>query len=302
MNDIIGKEFQQNCGDTILVTEEQKIVNGKRLYKCIFQKYPYEVFVRKEQILKKSVWNPIIENYTFINKEFPQKCGDSLIVLEKLSIKGRNYYKCKFVKYPFEVITRKEFIINGQVLNPQIEQVEFVNKVWPQNCGDSLKVIEKTNVKKNKDILWKCEFIISKEIVKETKSRIIQGIVQLPSEIKKYKILENEESLQNYIKSNFKEKPTYQEIADLAKISRQSVNNKIIEYNLQNLIKFEIGTSKQEEELRSYIENFIKTESTCKILDGKEIDIYIPSLKLGFEFNGNYWHSSDLKYYLYHQE
>ena len=107
MNDIIGKEFQQNCGDTILVTEEQKIVNGKRLYKCIFQKYPYEVFARKEQILKKSVWNPIIENYTFINKEFPQKCGDSLIVLEKLLIKGRNYYKCKFVKYPFEVITRK---------------------------------------------------------------------------------------------------------------------------------------------------------------------------------------------------
>ena len=299
--EIIGKNFQQNCGDTILVTEEQKIVNGKRLYKCLFQKYPYEVFARKEQILKQSVWNPIIENYTFINKEFPQKCGDSLIVLEKLLIKGRNNYKCKFIKYPFEVITRKEFIINGQVLNPQIEKTEFIDKIWPQNCGDFLKVIEKTNHKKNKDILWKCEFINSKEIVEETKSRIIQGVIQLPSELEKYKILKTKETLRTYIQDNFKEKPTYQEVADLAKISRQSINNKIIEYNLQDLIKFKIGTSKQEKELRAYIENFIKTESTCKVLDGKEIDIYISNLKLGFEFNGNYWHSNDFKSSTYHQ-
>lgn len=26
------------------------------------------------------------------------------------------------------------------------------------------------------------------------------------------------------------------------------------------------------------------------VLDGKHIDIYIPSLRLGFEYNGNYWH------------
>jgi len=44
--------------------------------------------------------------------------------------------------------------------------------------------------------------------------------------------------------------------------------------------------------------DFIKTlyygeiiQSERKILDGKEIDIYLPELKLGFEFNGSYWHS-----------
>lgn len=30
------------------------------------------------------------------------------------------------------------------------------------------------------------------------------------------------------------------------------------------------------------------------ILNGKEIDIYLPELKLGFEFNGDYWHSNPL--------
>ena len=38
------------------------------------------------------------------------------------------------------------------------------------------------------------------------------------------------------------------------------------------------------------------------ILDGKEIDIYIPEIKLGIEFNGLYWHSEeggkDSKYHL----
>lgn len=31
-------------------------------------------------------------------------------------------------------------------------------------------------------------------------------------------------------------------------------------------------------------------------LDGLEIDIYLPDLKLGFEFNGDYWHMNPLKY------
>ena len=54
----------------------------------------------------------------------------------------------------------------------------------------------------------------------------------------------------------------------------------------------------------SYMENEIKDYilSKCvdieivkshRILDGKEIDIYIPELKLGIEFNGSYYHSID---------
>ena len=36
------------------------------------------------------------------------------------------------------------------------------------------------------------------------------------------------------------------------------------------------------------------------ILNGKEIDIYLPKLKLGFEFNGLYWHSEIYKNRTYH--
>lgn len=47
-----------------------------------------------------------------------------------------------------------------------------------------------------------------------------------------------------------------------------------------------------EGELREYIESLgFKTEKTRLLLEGKEIDVFIPSLNIGFEFNGLFWHS-----------
>lgn len=46
--------------------------------------------------------------------------------------------------------------------------------------------------------------------------------------------------------------------------------------------------------------DFIKTLTNCdvknnaRILDLKEIDVYVEDLKLGFEFNGLYWHSEEM--------
>ena len=58
-----------------------------------------------------------------------------------------------------------------------------------------------------------------------------------------------------------------------------------------------------EVDIKNYINQHYKTENnTKKYLDGKEIDIYIPELKIGIEFNGNYWHSEIKKNKIYHQQ
>ena len=50
--------------------------------------------------------------------------------------------------------------------------------------------------------------------------------------------------------------------------------------------------SKPEKEITEFIKSFnLEIKSDRKILNGLEIDIYIPSLKIGFEFNGCLWHS-----------
>lgn len=63
--------------------------------------------------------------------------------------------------------------------------------------------------------------------------------------------------------------------------------------------------SKKEKELVDYIKSCYDGEiilNSRKLLDGKEIDIFIPELNIGFEFNGTYWHSDWKISPTYHQE
>lgn len=65
--------------------------------------------------------------------------------------------------------------------------------------------------------------------------------------------------------------------------------------------------SKDEIEIRDFIQNTGLEIKKSKILNGKEIDIYIPALKLGIEYNGSAFHASEGGVYsnksrTYHQE
>lgn len=52
-------------------------------------------------------------------------------------------------------------------------------------------------------------------------------------------------------------------------------------------------TSKPESELQEFVQSFYKIEiNNRKLLEGKELDIYIPELNKAIEFNGSYWHYS----------
>ena len=61
-------------------------------------------------------------------------------------------------------------------------------------------------------------------------------------------------------------------------------------------------TSREEKEIQDYIMTFgINFIPHYKMKSGKEIDIYIPSLNFGIEYNGDYWHCEvfrDEKYHL----
>ena len=130
----------------------------------------------------------MIDDKDFIGKFYPQHCGDTLKVIKKSNKKsiptprGLYLWECEFQKYPYKIYCQKSLVIAGQIINPEIERVEFVEKIWPQECGDGEEIIS----------------------------------------------------------------------------------------------------------------------GTWKILKDYEIDIYLPKEKIGFEFNGNYWHSEHIKNKYYH--
>jgi hypothetical protein len=58
----------------------------------------------------------------------------------------------------------------------------------------------------------------------------------------------------------------------------------------------------KEEMIYNYISSIYSGEIIQSYRDGLEIDIYLPDLKIGFEFNGLYWHSEERKSKYYHLE
>ena len=66
-----------------------------------------------------------------------------------------------------------------------------------------------------------------------------------------------------------------------------------------------IKISKGESEIFTYVKSFCPDaiQSDRTVLDGKEIDIFIPSKNIGIEFNGLIWHSTKHgKSRTYHQD
>lgn len=66
-------------------------------------------------------------------------------------------------------------------------------------------------------------------------------------------------------------------------------------FNALNITVLRFGQSKDELELLEYIKSTLPDEEVISgdriILNGMELDVYIPTRKIAFEFNGIFWHS-----------
>ena len=136
----IGQSFLQNCGDTLTVLKKSDTKqSGATLYECQFSNY--NCLALKGNILKGQVNNPNF-NQISVGEEFLQNCGDILKVIAK----KENLYECEFKKYPYKVLVSKSTLLSKSINNPLIEAYDFIGKEYLQNCGDTLKVINKEPV------------------------------------------------------------------------------------------------------------------------------------------------------------
>jgi G:T-mismatch repair DNA endonuclease (very short patch repair protein) len=177
----------------------------------------------------------------------------------------------------------------------------------------------KSRIKNTVDLLYSTGTPQAKR--KKTFNKKYNGHPQQTQEIKEKKIkntlnkygVEHTTQLNNVIEKikNSKEK-TYKEqyqwavdyinqqpepklkttLADETGLSLVTISNLIKLYNLP-YIEVRAGTSEGQKELEKFLEeNFIQFEiKNRNILEGKELDIYIPSANLAIEFNGIFWHS-----------
>ena len=85
----------------------------------------------------------------FVGKIWLQKCGDSLFVIEKSNKQNKDkkyLFYCQFQKYPFEGFYTKQNILNGSILNPEIERIEFIDKICNKKKENLLKIYDCGNL------------------------------------------------------------------------------------------------------------------------------------------------------------
>ena len=88
-------------------------------------------------------------------------------------------------------------------------------------------------------------------------------------------------------------------------VSKSVVGQYIHKYGLEDYIEYICKVSQPEKDIIEYltskgITNIVQSDRD--ILDGKEIDVFLPDYNVGIEFNGDYWHSELKRDKRYHYD
>lgn len=130
--------------------------------------------------------------------------------------------------------------------------------------------------------------------------------VSCPREKWQVETVSNPEKLKAYIQlitNNNGRKPHIAELSEQLDTTYAALIKHINAYGLRDMCSFYDNFSLKEKELADYIKSIYdgEVETGCRdVLNGTELDIYLPELKLALEFDGVYWHSEDRKDRLYH--
>ena len=173
----------------------------------------------------------------------------------------------------------------------------FLEKYGCENPFQSDEIKEK--IKKTMLEKYGCEHPAqSKEIQEKIKNKYYPNIS---------KYLSSKEVAKKFVFDKYSGKTTVSQFAKDTNISYTTCIQNIHKYNLEEYFDFNSQSSQPENDIIEYLEskgikNIIRNDRN--ILDGKEIDIYLPDYKVGIEFNGDYWHSELMKedkYYHYNK-
>jgi hypothetical protein len=242
--------------------------------------------------VEKSISYKLYTSYGYEEGEYYcRKCKLKRNNLEKWGVE--NVFQLEEVKEKIKKTNLEKWGVENPSQNPE------VNK----KIKESISKLDKEEVKRKRESTnlekWGFENVSQSEKVKEKKVK---------TNIENWGTDNNKKS-EIFRKRNFKiaKHPNYisydKEGVSLFKcdngkdhLFKIEIDNflKRIKYNSTLCTEcFPIGTNQSGKEIKLF--NFIKSIYNGEIIqsyrDGLEIDIYLPHLNLGFEFNGVYWHS-----------
>lgn len=279
--------------------------------------YAERMYCCKHEIKQQPVCVECGKPVHFISSHgYPQTCCEKCrneYVSKKLSSKTSEEWKQICEK-------RKRSLTDEVKQNAAVKRKQTCNEKYGGNapsCSDNVKQKMKQtcllnygvdNIFKNKEYIKQKttekygvdNIFKNKEYIKQKQIEKFGSVTSqrhLPKET--IEILNSEQMFKDFMKNN-----SIKSVVDLCKqlsISEFCALKYIHEYNQIQLLNRNV--SHYEDELTEWLHNHnIQTINNKRLLNGKEIDIYLPDFRIGIEFNGNYWHSDIFKSKLYHQQ
>ena len=236
----------------------------------MIKKYGVDCNWKRSDVRKKSS-----ENSVFKRKEIQEKIQNTL----------KEKYKTE--EHPFK----------RQDVKEKIEKTNI------ESIGVKTPLLLEENKKKAREAFKKKYGVNSNFVRKEVRQKALKNSACKNPEIQR----RNAEK--------FKEKYGYSNPFSSPEIQEKIRKTNLERYGVEFIVEREdvreknantkYSTSKKEKEILSYVKEIYKgevKENDRKILDGIELDIYLPELNIAIEFNGAYWHSEQIKGKNYHKD
>jgi len=301
-----GKTICKKCIRKYLINPFSMEIVKEKIKKTLMDKYGVDTPLKSKEIKEKRD-NTMIERYgsayTFDNVELDNKRKDkirnrTMDDRKNISNKIKSHTNYDMSRYKFEKTMLERYGVENALQNIDIKE-KMKNKIEKRTISDKTLILDK--IKKSNIDKYGIDFPIKLDEFKN-KSKITKRKNSVISFIEKYKNLKViDVDYDNGIIKALCDEHGYYEIGISAFYHRyRNDHNMCIKCN-------SLGSyTKSENNLLQFIkENYNGKidENKRDILNNKyEIDIYLPELKIGFEFNGLYWHSEIYKKKDYHQE
>ncbi|MDY5929904.1 MAG: hypothetical protein SPJ27_07710 [Candidatus Onthovivens sp.] len=236
-------------------------------------------------------------------------------IYNKLNITGklfgyiRDTYNIKCSKKEKQQKMERKFLEKYGVKNPY-QSKEIQNKIIEQNLkqygvkyntqrSDMIKKTKETKLKRHGDSNYN-----NREKLKQTCLERY-GVehpnqTQMPNEI--YNILHDKNLLESKILSLNEKDRTLINLKNLLNYNVSTIGIYVKLHGLDSLINYSNVKSDSENKIINFLNknNIVFEKNNRYILNGKELDIYIPDYNVAIEYNGTYWHSSLYKDKNYH--
>ena len=236
-------------------------------------------------------------------------------IYNKLNITGklfgyiRDTYNIKCSKKEKQQKMERKFLEKYGVKNPY-QSKEIQNKIIEQNLkqygvkyntqrSDMIEKTKETKLKRHGDSNYN-----NREKLKQTCLERY-GVehpnqTQMPNEI--YNILHDKNLLESKILSLNEKDRTLINLKKLLNYNVSTIGIYVKLHELDSLINYSNIKSDSENKIINFLNknNIVFEKNNRHILNGKELDIYIPDYNVAIEYNGTYWHSSLYKDKNYH--